>query len=230
MPAVNVHAVMGGQRTSPVDGLNLNRTFPGNPRGTITEQISAFMAEQIFPRGNAFVDLHSGGSSLDIIPSAVIEPAEDKALQGARVQVNGIDSGTVGEFVEGQAALRVLPGNNVIRVVDGSRIVFDQQIYLGDGVGRTITTVRAPRPSRRQGRMRRKATSRSTPGSGTRSARCMSPRARSRRQSTKRLGLAHSHCWSILAPERGACSSCSRRAPRVRWASISAATCWLTRA
>ena len=65
-------------------------------------------------------------------------PAEDKALQAARVQVNGIDSGTVGEFVEGQAALRVLPGNNVIRVVDGSRIVFDQQIYLGDGVGRTI--------------------------------------------------------------------------------------------
>jgi predicted deacylase len=80
MPAVNVHAVTAGQRTSPVDGLNLNRTFPGDPRGTITEQISAFMAEQIFPRGNAFVDLHSGGSSLDIIPSAVIEPAEDKAL------------------------------------------------------------------------------------------------------------------------------------------------------
>ena len=80
MPAVNVHAVLAGQRTSPVDGLNLNRTFPGNPRGTITEQISAFMAEQIFPRGDAFIDLHSGGSSLDIIPSAVIEPAEDKAL------------------------------------------------------------------------------------------------------------------------------------------------------
>lgn len=80
MPAVNVHAVNAGQRVSPVDGLNLNRTFPGNPRGTITEQISAFMAEQIFPRGNAFLDLHSGGSSLDIIPSAVIEPAEDKAL------------------------------------------------------------------------------------------------------------------------------------------------------
>jgi predicted deacylase len=80
MPAVNVHAVMGGQRTSPVDGLNLNRTFPGDPRGTITEQISAFMAQEIFPRGNAFVDLHSGGTSLDIIASAVIEPAEDKAL------------------------------------------------------------------------------------------------------------------------------------------------------
>src|ERR1700722_16475003 len=43
MPASNVHAVAAGRRTSPVDGLNLNRTFPGDPRGTITEQISAFI-------------------------------------------------------------------------------------------------------------------------------------------------------------------------------------------
>jgi hypothetical protein len=64
--------------------------------------------------------------------------AEDKALQSARLQVNGIDAGTVGEYVEGQAALRVLAGNNVIKVVDGSRVVYEQQVYLGDGVGRTI--------------------------------------------------------------------------------------------
>jgi hypothetical protein len=77
MPANNVHAVMAGQRTSPVDGLNLNRTFPGDPRGTITQQISGYMEQEIFPRGDAFVDLHSGGSSLDILPSAIIEPTTD---------------------------------------------------------------------------------------------------------------------------------------------------------
>jgi N-alpha-acetyl-L-2,4-diaminobutyrate deacetylase len=81
MPANNVHAVMAGRRTSPIDGLNFNRTFPGNPRGSITEQISAFIADEIFPRGDAFLSLHSGGSSLNIIPSAIIEPTEDAALQ-----------------------------------------------------------------------------------------------------------------------------------------------------
>jgi predicted deacylase len=80
MPANNVHAVLAGKRTSPVDGLNFNRTFPGNPTGTITQQISAIMTQEKFPRGDAFIDLHSGGSSLDILLSAVIEPSADPEL------------------------------------------------------------------------------------------------------------------------------------------------------
>ena len=80
MPSNNIHAVMGAQRTSTVDGLNFNRTFPGDPLGTITQQISAYMTDHIFPMGDAFLDLHSGGSSLDFIPSAAIEPTDDPAL------------------------------------------------------------------------------------------------------------------------------------------------------
>src|SRR5262249_39719552 len=80
MPAINVHAVIAGQRTSPVDGLNFNRAFPGDPRGSITQQISDFMTHEIFSRGDAFLDLHSGGSSLDLLPSAIIEPTDDHAL------------------------------------------------------------------------------------------------------------------------------------------------------
>ncbi|WP_119390581.1 succinylglutamate desuccinylase/aspartoacylase family protein [Taklimakanibacter lacteus] len=75
LPAINTPAVLAGRRTSPVDGLNLNRTFPGNSRGTITQQISAYVSEVIFPLGDAYLDLHSGGSSLMILPSAIIDPA-----------------------------------------------------------------------------------------------------------------------------------------------------------
>jgi predicted deacylase len=80
MPANNVHAVIAGTRTSPVDGLNFNRTFPGNAHGSITQQISDFVAHEIFPRGDAFLDLHSGGSSLDLLASTVIEPTGDPEL------------------------------------------------------------------------------------------------------------------------------------------------------
>ena len=77
LPAVNAPAVAAGRRTSPVDGLNLNRTYPGDPAGTITQQISAYVTDVIYPLGEVFIDLHSGGSSLDIIPSAIVEPAPD---------------------------------------------------------------------------------------------------------------------------------------------------------
>ncbi|MDR3474104.1 MAG: succinylglutamate desuccinylase/aspartoacylase family protein [Devosia sp.] len=81
LPALNTPAVLAGRRTSPVDGLNLNRTFPGNEAGTITQQISAYVSDVIMPLGDACVDLHSGGSSLNILPSAIIEPASDPVLR-----------------------------------------------------------------------------------------------------------------------------------------------------
>ncbi len=77
LPAINVAAVDAGRRTSPVDGLNMNRTYPGDPAGTITQQISAYVTDVIYPMGDAFIDLHSGGSSLKILPSAIVEPTSD---------------------------------------------------------------------------------------------------------------------------------------------------------
>ena len=81
LPALNTPAVLAGQRTSPVDGLNLNRTFPGDSAGTITQQISAYLSDVIMPLGEACIDLHSGGSSLNILPSAIMEPASDPVLR-----------------------------------------------------------------------------------------------------------------------------------------------------
>ena len=80
MPSLNAPAALAGTRTSPVDGKNFNRTFPGNPHGTMSEQISAYLSDAMFPIADAFLDLHSGGSSLSIMPSAIIEPTDDAAL------------------------------------------------------------------------------------------------------------------------------------------------------
>ncbi|MBB5753403.1 succinylglutamate desuccinylase/aspartoacylase family protein [Prosthecomicrobium pneumaticum] len=85
VPAINLPAVMAATRTSPIDGLNMNRTFPGDANGTATQQISAFVNDALFPLGDAFLDLHSGGSSLDLIPSSVIEPVADPAKHAQNV-------------------------------------------------------------------------------------------------------------------------------------------------
>ena len=77
IPAINTPAVLAGRRVSPIDGLNLNRTFPGDPQGSITQQITHYVHDVLMPMSDVFVDLHSGGSSLDIAPSCIVEPAPD---------------------------------------------------------------------------------------------------------------------------------------------------------
>lgn len=86
IPAINQPAVLAAHRVSPIDGINLNRTFPGDPLGTTTRQIAAFVNDVLFPLGDAFIDLHSGGSSLDIIPSAIIEPGKTPEQHAANVK------------------------------------------------------------------------------------------------------------------------------------------------
>lgn len=80
VPAVNLPAVEASLRVSPIDGLNFNRTFPGDFLGSITQQLSAYVNNVLFPLADAFIDLHSGGSSLSIIPSAIVEPCDDPEL------------------------------------------------------------------------------------------------------------------------------------------------------
>lgn len=83
MPAANGPALQAASRVSPLDGKNLARVFPGNPYGTPTEQIAAFVHDVIFPQCDAYVDLHSGGSSLFICESAqvVVTPNQSPAVR-----------------------------------------------------------------------------------------------------------------------------------------------------
>ncbi|MDI5985898.1 N(2)-acetyl-L-2,4-diaminobutanoate deacetylase DoeB [Halomonas sp. M4R5S39] len=89
VPMMNTPAAMAGKRTSPMDGGNLNRSFPGDPDGTVTERIADYFTRVMVPMCDVVLDLHSGGRTLDIIPFAashVLEDAEQQrqALEGAK--------------------------------------------------------------------------------------------------------------------------------------------------
>ncbi|MET4805273.1 succinylglutamate desuccinylase/aspartoacylase family protein [Limibacillus sp. MBR-115] len=72
LPMANFPAAAAGLRTSPIDDGNLNRSFPGNPRGTVTEIIAHFIESELIARADFMVDLHSGGSSLLYRPSLLL--------------------------------------------------------------------------------------------------------------------------------------------------------------
>jgi predicted deacylase len=86
LPSANFPAAMAGQRTSPIDEGNLNRSFPGKADGTITEQIAYFIEHALLPTFDYSFDFHSGGSSLTYIPSALAslpsDPASRKTIVG----------------------------------------------------------------------------------------------------------------------------------------------------
>ncbi|MGE5864607.1 MAG: hypothetical protein ACM32J_05870 [Rhizobacter sp.] len=76
-------------------------------------------------------------SVVDMRPQVTFK-VESTALDEARVLIDGLDSGRLGDFKVGQAALRVLPGNHVVKVQMGDRVVHEERVYLGDGVSRTL--------------------------------------------------------------------------------------------
>lgn len=68
LPALNLPAVMAGDRLSPIDNKDMNRVFPGKWNGTITEVIAHYVHEVILPLCDAVLDIHSGGYSLNLAP------------------------------------------------------------------------------------------------------------------------------------------------------------------
>ncbi len=66
IPVCNVPAYKSAQRSSPVDGLNLARVFPGQPDGSITQQIAYWICEKLLRQADFMIDLHTGGIAYEL--------------------------------------------------------------------------------------------------------------------------------------------------------------------
>jgi uncharacterized protein len=82
VPVLNVTAFAA--RTPfvvPEDGKNLNRSFPGDPAGTLAERLAWAAYTQLIRGADAYVDAHCGDMVEALQPFALYEagPAEDRA-------------------------------------------------------------------------------------------------------------------------------------------------------
>ena len=84
LPAVNVMAVMAGTRLTPDDGLNMNRVFPGDPLGSITQRIADWITQTLVPISDHVIDLHSGGRSLNFAPAILLHEVSGNAMNIAK--------------------------------------------------------------------------------------------------------------------------------------------------
>ena len=62
----------------------------------------------------------------------------DASLMAARVDIDGADVGALADYIAGQATLKVVPGNHVVRVTRGNQVLLEERVYLGDGVARSF--------------------------------------------------------------------------------------------
>ena len=92
VPICNVPAYESVLRSSPIDGLNLARVFPGDPDGTITQRIAYWITEKLFKPADFVIDLHSGGVAAEI-PSLIGYTHSDDEL-GRRSRAGALAFGT----------------------------------------------------------------------------------------------------------------------------------------
>ncbi len=81
VPAMNYPAFRAARRTSPIDGGNLNRLFPGRPDGSVTEKIADYFQRTLLPLAGVVLDMHAGGKTLDFVPFAAAHVLDDKAQE-----------------------------------------------------------------------------------------------------------------------------------------------------
>ncbi len=64
--------------------------------------------------------------------------ADNSDIYNARVILDGLDVGSIGQYIDGKASLRILSGTHLIQVSIKDKIIFEEKFYSGDGVNRTF--------------------------------------------------------------------------------------------
>lgn len=73
VPMVNLPAARAGQRTSPLDGADMNRLFPPGAAEGPSAAIARFLWERLIPACDLLLDIHSGGNDHDFVLSSNLQ-------------------------------------------------------------------------------------------------------------------------------------------------------------
>jgi predicted deacylase len=86
MPAFKARSIY----ICPMDGINLNRVFPGKADGGPTERLAAWIFDHVIKQGDYYVDLHGGDLNEALVPFTLIprtgnEKVDNSSMEMAKV-------------------------------------------------------------------------------------------------------------------------------------------------
>ena len=124
IPLVNVYGFLSNSRTFP-DGRDLNRSFPGNNKGSLASQIAQILTREIIPQIDYGIDFHTGGRMLSNHPQIRVDFKDKKGLKlaevfGANFTVNSghIDKSFRKEAFKNNKHILVFEGGESMRLDD----------------------------------------------------------------------------------------------------------------
>lgn len=84
IPVVNIFGFLDMKRAFP-DGRDLNRVFPGNPRGSLASRFAYQFVKKILPIADFCMDFHTGGASRFNAAQVRIDPSDVVSTEYAMV-------------------------------------------------------------------------------------------------------------------------------------------------
>src|SRR2546430_10968966 len=80
MPVLNLPAFKNRTMfVCPVDNVNPNRVFPGDPKGSYSEQMTHALINEFVVHADAYVDLHGGDITEALVPFAICRGGGESA-------------------------------------------------------------------------------------------------------------------------------------------------------
>jgi predicted deacylase len=134
IPALNLPAARSATRLSPLDGMNMNRAFPGEPEGPVSGQIAHFLTTVLFPLCDVVIDIHSGGRSMEFVPCAHMHLVPDRE-QRARMFAAMLAWNTEFAFIYADiAGTGLLP----VEAENQGKLVVTTELGGGEGIPASV--------------------------------------------------------------------------------------------
>jgi ectoine utilization protein EutE len=134
IPSLNFPAARAAARLSPLDGMNMNRAFPGEAEGPVTSQIAHYLRTVLFPLSDVVIDIHSGGRSMEFVPCAHMHLVPDRE-QRAKMFAAMLAWGTQFCFIYADiAGTGLLP----VEAENQGKLVVTTELGGGEGIPASV--------------------------------------------------------------------------------------------
>lgn len=84
VPLLNVYGFINFSREVP-DGKDINRSFPGTPKGSLASRVANKVTKEILPHVDLVVDFHTGGNQIYNVPQIRITQGNEPDFELAKI-------------------------------------------------------------------------------------------------------------------------------------------------